>query len=184
MTGPTRRGGGARLAALALGLVMMAGCATAPPPAPTPDGALRAGRLVVRVDQGDQGTRSHSAAFELQGDEAAGRLRLLGPLGTQVALAEWSPHGVQLDDGQGRRRFPDLTTLAREALGEPLPLAALLHWLAGQPWPGAPHEPTAQGFVQLGWSVDLSRWAEASTLLAERLDPPGVSVRARLDNAP
>ncbi|MBI5269464.1 MAG: outer membrane lipoprotein LolB [Burkholderiales bacterium] len=183
MTGPTRRGGYARRAAgLALCLVM-AGCATAPP-APTPDGALRAGRLVVRVDQGEQGTRSHSAAFELQGDEAAGRLRLLGPLGTQVALAEWGPQGVQLDDGQGRRRFPDLTTLAREALGEPLPLGALLHWLAGRPWPGAPHEATAQGFVQLGWSVDLSRWAEAATLQAERLDPPGVSVRARLDSAP
>ncbi|WP_374673289.1 lipoprotein insertase outer membrane protein LolB [Ideonella sp.] len=168
---------------LAAGLVL-AGCATAPPPGAAPPGALRAGRLVVKVAEGDQGSRSHSAAFELQGDETTGRLRLLGPLGTQVAQAEWGPQGVQLDDGQGRRHFPDLTTLAREALGEPLPLAALLHWLAGRPWPGAPHEPSAQGFVQLGWAVDLSRWADAATLQAERLDPPGVSVRARLDPAP
>ncbi len=165
---------------------LLAGCASAPTPPPGAPVPL-SGRLLVKVAaQGEQPAQSHSAAFELSGDEQAGQMRLIGPLGAQVALASWGPTGATLQDGQGRRAFPDLATLAEEALGEPIPLGALVHWLQGRPWPGAPHVPQAdgQGFVQLGWAVDLGHWAGDAIVDARRLDPPGVTVRAKLDRNP
>ena len=168
--------GAAWLAAMLLG-----GCTTVPQGADAP----LSGRLLIKVAaRDDQPAQSHSAAFELSGNEQQGRMRLLSPLGTQVALARWRPDGAWLDDGQGTREFRDLADLADAALGEPVPLNALLHWLQGRPWPGAAHQRLdngAPGFVQLGWAVDLGQWAEAALVEARRLDPPGVSVRAKLD---
>jgi outer membrane lipoprotein LolB len=159
------------------------GCVTAPPAA---GGAVPlSGRLLVKVAAaGDQPAQSHTAAFELSGDERVGQMKLLGPLGAQVALARWSAAGASLQDAQGTREFPDLASLAAETLGEPLPLGALLHWLQGRPWPGAPHQDGNQGFSQLGWSVDLAHWDGDALVEAKRLDPPGVSVRAKLDRHP
>lgn len=171
-----------RALATALSAVaLLAGCAT-PPKAPD---ATLSGRLQIKVAARDaQPAQSHSAAFELSGDEHQGQMRLLSPLGTQVALARWSPAGASLQDGQGSREFTALAEMADAALGEPVPLNALLHWLQGRPWPGAPHQPLpggSPGFVQLGWAVDLAQWAEGALVDARRLDPPGVSVRAKLD---
>lgn len=162
--------------------VAMAGCASAPP---VGRGEALSGRLLVKVAAlADQPAQSHSAAFELSGSERDGQMKLLGPLGAQVALARWDATGATLQDAQGSRDFPDLATLADEALGEPLPLGALMHWLQGRPWPGAPHQAHGQGFTQLGWSVDLARFAGDAMIEATRIDPPGVSVRAKLDRIP
>ncbi len=177
----------ARAAACAAATVVaLVGCASAPPvPGNQP---VLSGRLLVKVAaSGDQPAQSHNAAFELSGDEHRGQMRLLGPLGAQVALAHWDEHGASLQDSQGGRDFPDLATMTGEALGEPIPLGALMQWLQGLPWAGAPHRPLASatpGFVQLGWSVDLARWADNALVEATRVDPPGVSVRAKLDRNP
>jgi outer membrane lipoprotein LolB len=169
------------LATALCAVALLAGCAT-PPQAPD---ATLSGRLQIKVAARDaQAAQSHSAAFELSGDEQQGQMRLLSPLGTQVALARWSPSGASLQDAQGTREFTALAEMADAALGEPVPLNALLHWLQGRPWPGAPHQPlpsSGPGFVQLGWAVDLAQWAEGALVDARRLDPPGVSVRAKLD---
>lgn len=183
----SRRGAAlaAAIAALAC-TALLPGCASAPTVAPGAPVPL-SGRLLVKVAaQGEQPAQSHSAAFELAGDEHAGQMRLIGPLGAQVALASWGPAGAVLQDGQGRRSFADLAALADEALGEPIPLGALMHWLQGRPWPGAAHTPlhAGPGFEQLGWAVDLGRWASDAIVDARRLDPPGVSVRAKLDRNP
>ena len=69
------------------------------------------------------------------------------------------------------------------ALGESLPLAALPDWLAGRPWPGAPHTPGEAGFVQLGWQVSLARRSEG-WIEARRAAPPAVLVRVKLDDNP
>jgi len=172
----------AAFGAALLAAALLAGCATAPR---GPDATL-SGRLLIKVAaQGGQPAQSHSAAFELSGDEQQGQMRLLSPLGTQVALARWrAGGGAWLDDAQGTRKFRDLADMADAALGEPVPLNALLHWLQGRPWPGAAHQRLdtgAPGFVQLGWVVDLGQWADAALVEAHRLDPPGVSVRAKLD---
>jgi outer membrane lipoprotein LolB len=88
-----------------------------------------------------------------------------------------------LGSPEGEQSFANLDDLSRRALGENLPLAALPDWLAGRPWPGAPHESRDAGFDQLGWQVQLARYSEG-WVEARRTAPPEVLVRARLDRLP
>ena len=172
------RRGVALLAGLAL-----AGCAALPPKPGT-----ISGRLALQVDAiQDRPAQSLSASFDLYGSAERGELRLSTPLGTTLAAAFWGPGEARLVTPQGERRFDDLDTLSRDAFGESLPLRALPDWLNGRPWPGAA-EPAQMllpgpGFVQLGWTIDLSRF-DTGRLLAWRAGPPGVRLRAQLDPAP
>lgn len=171
MTG--RRGVAAALIAT---LLLGGGCATTPPPA-----GWLSGRLLVKVEAaGDQPARSVSSAFELRGDDREGELRLNSPLGLRVATATWAPGLARLVTGDGEARYADLDALARDALGEALPLRALPDWLRGRPWPGADSRPAGAGFDQLGWHVALDRF-EAGWVEASRATPPAVVVRARLE---
>lgn len=166
-------------AAAVAAALALAGCAT-PPPAD-----LVAGRLAVKVAATpEQPARSVTSAFELRGDGRRGELSLTSPLGSIVARARWAPGEAWLatSDG-GERRFDDLDSLSRDALGEALPLQALPSWLRGQPWPGAASQPAAAGFEQLGWQVDLARWAEGLVDVS-RQAPPAVSLRARVERQP
>lgn len=157
--------------------LLLAGCASTPPP-----GAL-SGRLVVNVAAiAGQPARSVSGSFDLQGDAERGELRLSSPLGTLVAAARWAPGEVLLLTGGEERRFDDLDSLSREALGEALPLRALPDWLRGRPWSGAASTPSDDGFEQLGWRVRTARLADGY-VEAARPAPPAVSVRARLEPA-
>lgn len=83
---------------------------------------------------------------------------------------------------QGRRSFTTLAELARGAIGEDVPLQALPDWLHGRPWPGAPHRPQENPprFEQLGWDIDLSRFADG-LLVAQRAAAPVVTLRVRLE---
>ncbi|MGC4076830.1 MAG: outer membrane lipoprotein LolB [Rubrivivax sp.] len=161
----------AAVAALAL-----AGCASVPHEA----GSWVSGKLSVEVRPADAPLRRMASGFELQGDGERGELRLTSPLGSIVATARWAPGEAVLTTSDGSTRYGGLDELSREALGEAMPLAALPDWLAGRPWPGAPSQPTARGFEQLGWTIDLARrgdgWVEAS-----RAAPPPVMVRVRLE---
>ncbi|MBP6902281.1 MAG: outer membrane lipoprotein LolB [Burkholderiaceae bacterium] len=168
----------ATLAAAASLASLLAGCASLPAPDAAP--ALE-GRLAVQIE--GQPERGFSAGFELRGHADAGRLDLNGPLGARAAQARWDRDGVVLDSGGQTRRFADLDDLAREALGESLPLAALFDWLRGQPWPARPHAARSDGgagFEQLGWRIDTSGQGEGR-LVAQRLAPPTVTVRVRLE---
>jgi outer membrane lipoprotein LolB len=162
-----------------LAAAWLAGCAT-PPPAEG-EAAWTSGRLAVHVAAAaGQAAQSMSAAFELRGDDRSGELRLNSPLGTRVAQARWAPGLAVLDTGEGERRFETLDELSRQALGEALPLAALPDWVAGRPWPAAPHLRSDEGFEQLGWQVVLLRLADG-VIEARRPAPPAVTVRLRLD---
>lgn len=168
---------GAFTAPAAALLLLLAGCA-AVPRGPVPG---LAGRLSVQVEAlGEQPARSFSAAFELQGTAERGELQLTSPLGSLVARAQWRPGVARLQTSQGTHSFPDLESLSVEMLGEPLPLTALVDWLHGRPWAGAPNKPVPGGFSQLGWQVDLSRF-DHGALQARRPDAPAVTVRARLE---
>ncbi|HSI59608.1 MAG TPA: lipoprotein insertase outer membrane protein LolB [Ideonella sp.] len=173
---------GLRRAGLVASLALwVAGCSTLPAPGPGGMSTV-SGRLAVNVAATPQAiAQSLSAAFELSGDAAQGRLKLISPIGTQVALARWAPDGAELDTGDGPRRFPDLAALSREALGEEVPLAALGDWLAGRAWPGAPAEPQPEGFTQLGWRIDLAKFASDALVVAQRAASPAVTLRAKLD---
>ena len=160
---------------------LLAGCASAPPATLPGAAAWITGRLTVKVAATEtQAAQAANAAFELRGDAAGGELHLNSPLGTRMASASWAPGSAVLTTAQGERHFAGLDELSREALGESLPLAALPDWLAGRPWPQAPHQVLAVGFEQLGWQVDLQRldqgWVEA-----HRSAPPAVTLRARID---
>lgn len=174
--------------ALALPAILMAGllsaCATRQPPVSGPgfDESL-SGRMSVRVAaSGTAAERAVTVAFELRGEPEAGQIDLSTPLGSVVAQAKWSPGEVVLFTPQGERRFADLDSLSRETLGEAVPVAALFDWLRGRPWPGTASQsnPMGKGFSQLGWEVDLARFAE-SQVVARRAQAPAVTVRAVLD---
>lgn len=166
-----------------LALALAACVSPAPKPAGMPElPPPTTGRLLVKVDAGPQSpAQSMSASFELSGDESQGQLVLLSPLGTRVADARWGPGGVSLSGPDGVRGYPDLPSLARDTLGEDVPIGALTHWLLGKPWPETPSTPSALGFTQLGWAIDLSRWVEHAQVEARRNAPPTVLVRARID---
>jgi outer membrane lipoprotein LolB len=139
------------------------------------------GRLAVRVEaSADQPARSASATFELRGSGQRGELRLLSPLGTGLATAVWAPGLARLSTPTGTSTFATLDELSQQALGEALPLAALPDWLAGRPWPPAPHQPQDGGFEQLGWQVQTSRRADG-VVEARRTAPPAVWLRVKLD---
>jgi len=169
--------GGAAAALLGV-LAVLAGCATPPRPAPE-----LAGRLLLSIDAHDGApTRSLSTQFELRGDARAGDLQLTTMLGTTAGRAHWSPGIADLSTGEGTRQYANLDALALNLFGETLPLTAMIDWLRGKPWPGAPDSATADGFEQLGWHIDLSRFAQG-WVLAAREHPPALSVRVKLDPA-
>ena len=162
----------------------LAGCASLVEPG-APAGESLAGRLSVQVGgRSGEPVRSLSAGFELLGDAERGSLNLSTPFGTVLAQARWSPQQVLLVTPQGQTSFADLPALTRELLGEALPVAALFDWLRGRPWPGADSQasrpPDEAGFFQLGWQVTLARFEEGF-VVARRIEPSVVTVRARLD---
>jgi outer membrane lipoprotein LolB len=165
---------------IAATLLIASGCATVPALAPSSDSL--SGRLTLRVDTfGMQPARALSATFDLRGDPRAGTLGLSTPLGTMLALARWSPGEVVLQTPQGQRNFASLGELTREALGESVPIEAWFDWLRGRPWPGAPSVAAPAGFSQLGWNVDLSRFAEGNVVATRSAPAPTVSARIQLD---
>jgi outer membrane lipoprotein LolB len=174
-----RRGlvrGACLAAATLLGLV---GCATVGPPAG--EAPWTSGRLSVRVAaSADRAAQTVSASFELRAQGEQGELRLNSPLGTRLATAIWAPRVARLITPEGETNFSSLDELSRQSVGESLPLAALPDWLAGRPWPAAPHRANDAGFEQLDWQISLVRQREG-WIEARRSTPPVVLVRVRLD---
>ncbi len=170
-----------RRLALAAGLAAVAALTACATPPASNAGAVTSGRLLLRVAaMAGRDAQNVTAAFELQGNGSRGELRLISPLGTQMAAARWAPGSVTLETSDGTQSFATLDDLSRQALGEALPLAALPDWLAGRPWPLAPHQPQPQGFEQAGWQVLLARQGEG-LIEARRTAVPEVLLRVRLD---
>ncbi len=169
-----------RVGAALAATIVVAGCATPPPS--TASAEWIAGRLALKVAaHAPQPARSVSGAFELRSGDGAGELHLLAPLGARIAQARWSADAAVLATGDGERRYADLAELSRDVFGESLPLDALPDWIAGRPWPRAPHEATAEGFAQLGFGVDTSRVA-AGAIVARRSVAPAIELRIQLDD--
>lgn len=173
-----------RDAALLLPLAtLLAACSSLPRDTAPLAGDSFSGRLALRVDtSGEEQPRSVVAAFELRGAADAGRLDLSTPTGQVMAQARWQPGRVVLVTPQGETPFASLDALTREVLGESLPVAAMFDWLHGRPWAGAAHVANPPGFRQLGWSVDLARFAD-DTIVAVREAAPAVTVRVKLDRS-
>jgi outer membrane lipoprotein LolB len=174
-----------RIAAL-LGLAAIAGCVT-PPSSTDRLTPTVSGRMSLRVAAFEhRPEHNFSAAFDLNGTAEHGTLQLGTPLGTTLAAAYWGGgEAVRLVTPDGEKRFPDLESMSREALGEALPLRALPDWLQGRPWPGAPSQADAgqPGFEQLGWHVDLKGFGDGQWV-ARRAAAPEVLLRVKLEPAP
>ncbi|MBV8380021.1 MAG: outer membrane lipoprotein LolB [Paucibacter sp.] len=171
---------------------LLAGCAGIAPrqvetSAPAAELHL-SGRLSVQVENAiDQGNRGGNAGFDLSGSPAHGVLELSTPLGSLIARARWDRAAGQtvLETPGHERQFDDLDALTREMLGESIPVEALFDWLQGRAWSGAPSVPLAEagnaGFEQLGWRVDLRRYADG-LIIATRQGNPVVTLRARVES--
>ena len=172
-------------ALLCLLLGALAGCASLMPVTADRSDSL-SGRLSVRIAGTPE--RGLSAGFELVGTPIEGRLLLSGPLGTTAAQARWSGGQAWLASAGVETAYVDLDALIAAALGERIPMTALFDWLRGRPWAGAPAAARGDGlpgFEQLGWQVQLARWAEGwvEAYRPASLTRPEVTVRVRLEPA-
>lgn len=175
----------AAVAAALAAAVLTSGCASVAPLAPAAAGESISGRLVVKVDAvGNEPARAFSSTFDLRGDSQSGALGLSTPLGSMLAQARWAPGEVVLMTPQGTRRYADLDALTSDVLGESVPVEAWFDWLRGRPWPAAPSTVSAgAGFEQLGWSVDLARYADGAVSATRKPPRSGVTVRIQLDRS-
>jgi len=148
------------------------------------------GQLGVKLGAwGAEPARGMSFGFFFQGQAEQGSLSLMTPLGSQVAQVEWSPTFATLrrigpGGGEDIRRG-SIDELAQTALGEPLPLQTLIHWMQGRPDPALPHlaHPEAGTFEQGGWLID-AREHPQGRILATRQGQAGLRdarIQVRLD---
>lgn len=154
---------------LALALLLLSGCASAPR-APGPVDAMNgpwSGRLALQVE--DKPGESFSAGFELKGAAQAGQLTLFSPVGGTLAVLAWKPGSATLQTDGDTRQFPSVDALVGHVTGAAIPVAALFDWLRG-----------IQTEVA-GWRADLSQLAQGR-LAARRLQPvPAADLRVVLE---
>lgn len=156
--------------------LLLSGCAAWPPPASTPpappSAAARAyadtielsGRLSLQYQQDGRDESMHGS-FTWSQSPRQTRLTLLSPLGQTIAIIDVQPGSATLlQSGQPPRSAQDADTLAATALGWPLPIAGLRHWLQGfaqdqqgQPWIAAPVS-GAEVVTRDGWHIAYASW--------------------------
>lgn len=187
------------LAILASGMLL--GCANTRAPS-QPSSAISNATVLVALPQpqrqelqgqlsikllafGQMPAKGLSLGFFFAGSTEAGQLDLITLMGSQLAQVNWMPDEVWLTDEKGKRRYASMDELSGAALGEALPLRALVHWMQGSPDPTLPSEtgPQANSFTQLGWTIDLSE-RDSKKLTATRAatsSQRGVYVKVYLD---
>lgn len=118
------------------------------------------GRVAVR-----SGEQSFSGGMRWERREGEEIVLLSTPLGQGVAEIRRDARGVVLVDGEGKRyEAADIDTLAERALGVPIPLSGLVHWLSARPRPSAPHVAhldkvgRVASLEQDGWRIEYDRY--------------------------
>jgi outer membrane lipoprotein LolB len=158
-----------RRVACALVLLVLSACAL-PPQTSGPQTQRWQGRLAMTVQSTP--IESVQAGFELSGDEQAGALLLLTPIGTTAASARWSPEQAFVQRGNDQYHYPDTQSMMVALTGAPLPLGALFDWLQGR------------DTVVAGWAVERSG-TPLRRLVARRASPePALTLRVVLNPSP
>lgn len=153
----------------AVALLLLAGCASAPPkPAARPvqpeQGAFALdGRIAVRYDG------SHpSGGFHWQHDAESDDILMLAPLGVTVAHIRRDAGGATLEASGRHYAAQDSGELMQQVLGWRLPLEGLPYWVMARPMPGSPAdvERDANGQIsqmrQDGWDIRYTAYAAAA----------------------
>ena len=158
--------------ALLAALVLLGGCATAPPLAPVTaplgDPARIAdfafsGRLAVR-----EGERGHYGNVRWTTHAGATEVLLASPLGQAVARLEAAPGNYRLTTSDGRvYRAANADGLTEQALGYRLPVEGLRWWLFARAAPGVAVPPRngtdglPEALEQAGWSIRFANYVQA-----------------------
>ena len=165
------------LASSALALLLLAGCATAPTPAPVDDREAAwerhraslseiqrwelGGRVAIRA--GEEGSRA-SLDWSQRGDRW--RVALYGPFGTGEAVLHGGPDGAVLEGSQGTYFDRNARALLYRRTGLILPVAALEYWIRGLPAPGHVRERELDergrlaALTQRGWEVRYTTYGD------------------------
>ncbi len=144
------------------------------------------GQMSVKLSAfADQPAKGLSLGFFFSGNTDTGQLDLMTLMGSQMAQVNWQPGEAWLVNDKGRTRYDNLDSLSEAALGEPLPLRQLVHWMQGHPDPELPSAPgpEADTFTQQGWLID-ARELPSKKLNARREATPlqrGVQLKIYLD---
>lgn len=170
---------------LALGLALLAGCATRPP---TGEMERSAGQWEAQRERlaalqaweltGKAGLRtpedSTSANLDWRQTPYHYRILLSGPFGSGRSVLEGRQGRVSLTTGEGRFEADNPEALMQQQLGWSLPVSALTDWIRGLPAAERPHrlERDARGFPQAlhqdGWRIDYRAWTRAGDLWLPR----------------
>jgi outer membrane lipoprotein LolB len=180
-----------RALALCSTIMVLAGCATLPPPGVLPPPAPPSffelsGRVGVRVhDEGFQG----GVRWLHQGGND--ELWLNSPLGQAVARVNAAPGQVTLVTSDRKVwRAADASSLTREALGWELPLSGLRYWVTGFPQPGGGavtrygESGRLERLTQDGWEIEYAEYTVADGHALPRFliaSHEGVEIRLTID---
>lgn len=152
------------LLCLALGL---SACASRPTPPLSADEQFWSGRLALSI--ASEPAQSLSGGFELKTQAQSGELKLLSPLGNQLAQLDWAPGLARLDQGGKIYQQSSLDALLIQLTGSALPLLALIDWLQARP-------------VQVpGWEADLSQLNNGRLHIRSDGQQPAVQLRLVLE---
>ena len=138
------------------------------------------GRLSVRYQQNGRDAVLHGS-FTWTQIPGQTILTLLSPLGQTLAIIEVRPDGALLTQaGQAPRSASDVDTLTAEALGWPLPVSGLRHWLQGysgnhEQGPVASSGTTETVLAADGWHIRYPAW-QAGELSANGMHPKRIDL--------
>lgn len=173
--------------ALALTLLVLAACASAPSvPRANTDGAVFTadGRLSVVVAQMEGPPKSTTGSFSWVERTGRSEIALYSPLGDTVAQIEVHDGYATLRTPDGKLEYaPTPEALMGRVLGVALPVAGLRDWLRGRTRAGVMQAPAA--FDEDGWHVSYPKMSDdgrsPKTVRLERSAPDAVEVRIVID---
>src|SRR5690625_3813410 len=142
-------------------LTILSACATPKPTAPDIDGLFqRSGRFSVTVNDFSGVKDAVQGGFVWQDDGSSLVLDLANPLGSTLARITVEDGMAVLTHSNGSQEYArDADGLAEIALGNPVPVSGLRHWLRGMTGdtPVQDLETNSEGmptnFAQDGWHV-------------------------------